>query len=84
MNSENSKMSSLHRLLLNLSDKMNLKRNDGYVDLSNLGIYYTGKNIKKLYKTKIKISAPNWNDKFQFPDESYSVSNMESFETVKQ
>ena len=28
MNSENSKISDLHRLLLNLSDKINLKRID--------------------------------------------------------
>ena len=50
MNSENSKTSHLHRLLFNLSDKINLKRSDKYVDLSNLSIYYTWKNIKKSYK----------------------------------
>ena len=31
MNSENSKTSDPHRLLLNLSDKINLKRNDKFV-----------------------------------------------------
>ena len=41
MNSEKSKTSDPHRLLLNISDKMNLKRKDKYVVLSNLGIYYT-------------------------------------------
>ena len=41
MNSENSKTSDSHRLLLNLSDKINLKRSDKYVALSNLSIYYT-------------------------------------------
>ena len=46
MNSENSKTSDPHRLLLNLSDKINLKRNDKYVGLSNLSIYYSWKNIK--------------------------------------
>ena len=39
MNSGNSKTSDLHRLLLNLSNKTNLKRNDKYVALSNLSIY---------------------------------------------
>ena len=34
MNSGNSKTSDPHRLLLNLSDKINLKRNDKYVALS--------------------------------------------------
>ena len=41
MNSENSKTSDPHSLLLNLLDKINLKRNDKYVALSNLSLYYT-------------------------------------------
>ena len=41
MNSENSKTSDPHRLLLNLSDKINLKGSDKYVALSNLSICYT-------------------------------------------
>ena len=36
MNSENSKTSDSHRLLLNLSDKTNLKRSDKYVAVPNL------------------------------------------------
>ena len=43
MNSGNSKTPGPHRLLLNLSDKINLKRKDKYVALSNLSIYYTWK-----------------------------------------
>ena len=43
MNSGNSKTSDAHRLLINLSDKLNLKRSDKYVALSNLSIYYTWK-----------------------------------------
>ena len=50
MNFENSKTSHPHRLLFNLSDKINLKRSDKYVALSNLSIYYAWKNIKKSYK----------------------------------
>ena len=41
MNSGNSKTSDPHRLLFNLSDKINLKRSDKYVALSNFSIYYT-------------------------------------------
>ena len=48
MNFENSKTSDPHRLLLRLSYKLNLKRNDKYVALSNLSICYTWKNIKKV------------------------------------
>ena len=46
MNFENSKISDPHRLLLNISDKINLKRSDKYVALLNLNIYYTWKNVK--------------------------------------
>ena len=45
MNYKKSKTSDLHRLLLNLLEKINLKRSDKYVALSNLSIYYPSKNI---------------------------------------
>ena len=48
MNSENSKISDTHRLLQNFTDKRNLRRSDNYVALSNLSIYYTWKDIKKV------------------------------------
>ena len=65
MNSENSKNLDPHRLILNLSDKINLKKSDEYVALSNLSIYYTWKNIKYTYRNnRIKISGPTWDDKF--------------------
>ena len=38
MNSKNSKTSDPHRLLLNLTDKINLKRSDKYIDLSRINI----------------------------------------------
>ena len=38
MNSENSKNSSLHSLVLNLTDKIDLKRGDAPVASSNLSI----------------------------------------------
>ena len=46
MNSENIKTSEPYRLLLNLADKINLKRSDKYVALSNLSMFYIWKNIK--------------------------------------
>ena len=67
MNSKNSGTWDPHRLLLNLTDKINLKKSDKYVSLSNLSIYYTWKNIKKSYKNnKLKISAPTWNEEVEF------------------
>ena len=66
MNSEDSKTYDPHRLLLNILDKINLKRSDKYVALSNLSIYCTWKNIKKSYKNnKFKISALTWNEEFE-------------------
>ena len=48
MNSKNNKTLEVHGLLLlNLADKMDLKRSDKYVALSNLSMYYTWKNRKK-------------------------------------
>ena len=49
MNYNISKTCNYHRLLLDLADKIKLKRSDKYVALSNLSIYYTCKNIKKSY-----------------------------------
>ena len=67
MNSKNSKAPDPHRLLLNLLDKISLKRSDKYVTLSNLSIYYTQKNIKKPYKNnKFKISVPTWNKSLNY------------------
>ena len=66
MTSKNSKTSDPLRLLLNLSDKINFKRSDIYVALSNLSIYFTWKNIKKSYKNnKSKISAPTCTEELE-------------------
>ena len=55
MNSKNSGTSDPHRLLLNLTDKINLKRGDKYAALSNRSIYYSWKNIKKSYAKVINL-----------------------------
>ena len=41
MNSENSKTSEYHVLVLKLTDKLDLRRGQETVSLSNLGICYT-------------------------------------------
>ena len=80
MNSKNSKTSKPYVLVLNLTDKLDLRRSDKYVALSNLSIYYTWKNIKSSYNNnKFKISVPTWNDKFELPDGSYSVSDIQDY-----
>ena len=44
MNSENSETSKTHVLILKLTDKIDLRRGEKSVSLSNLSIYYTWKN----------------------------------------
>ena len=75
MDSENSKTSDLHRTLFNLSNEINLKRSNKHVTLSKLSIYHTWKNMKKSCKNNtFNISDPTWNEWFELPDGSYSVS----------
>ena len=45
MNSKNGKTFDPHRLLLNLADKLDVRRKDKQIALSNLSIYYTWKNF---------------------------------------
>ena len=80
MNSENSKTSKPYILILKLINQLNLRIGKKVIALSNLSIYYTWKNIKSSYNNnKFKISAPTWNDKFELPDGSYSVSDIQDY-----
>ena len=80
MNTENSKTSKLHVLVLKLTNKPDLRFGEKVIALSNLSIYYTWKNLKSTYNNKkIKISAPTWNDEFELPDGSYSVSDVQDY-----
>ena len=80
MNSENSKTSNSHVLILNLTNKLDLRIAEKVIALSNLSIYYTWRNIKTTYNNnKFKMSTPKWNDKFELPDGSYSVSDIQDY-----
>ena len=80
INSENSRTSGYHALLLKLADKLDLRKGQKSVALSNLSIYYTWRNIKSSYKNnKFKISAPTWIDEFELPDRSYSISDVQDY-----
>ena len=80
MNSENSKTSKPHILILNLTDKIDFRRAEKIIALSNLRIYYTWKNIKKSYNNnKFKISDPAWTDEFDLPNASYSISDIQDY-----
>ena len=80
MNSENSKPSEPHVLELKLTNKLDLRISEKIIALSNNSIYYTWKSIKSSYNNnKFEISAPTWNDKFELPDGSYSVSDIQDY-----
>ena len=80
MDSENSRTSEYHVLVLKLTGKLDLRRGQKTVALSNLSIYYTWKNVKSSYNNnKFKISAPTWSEEIKLPDGSYSVSDIQDY-----
>ena len=80
VNSENSRTSEYHVLVLKLTDKLDLRRGQKNVALSNLSIYYTWKNIKSLYNNnKFKISAPTWSEEFKLLDGSYLLFDIQQY-----
>ena len=80
MDTENSKTNEPNRFKLDLTDKLNIKNLNENIALANLSIYYIRKNIKSEYNNnKFKISAPTWNDTFDLPDGSYSISDIQDY-----
>ena len=66
-------ISLLTRLIL----KPQITENIGLV---NFSIYCTWKKIRSAYSNnKFKTSAPTWNDGFDLPDSSYSISDIQSY-----
>ena len=79
INTENGRTSEYHVLLLNLTNKKDL-RSEKTVTLSNLSIYYTWKNIKSSHNNnKFKISAPTWSEETELPDGSYSIPDIQDY-----
>ena len=59
MNTKNGGTNELHKFILTLADKLNLKDPIKNMALATLSIYYTWKNIKSTYNNnKFKVSAP--------------------------
>ena len=80
MKSENSRTSEYHVLVLKRTEKLDLRRGQKGVALSNLSIYYTWKNMKSSYdNNKFKISAPTWSEEFKLPDGPYSISDIQDY-----
>ena len=79
MNTENSETNESNYFIYQLTDKLNLKTlKNKNIGLVNLIIYYTWENIKSEYNSsKFKISAPTWNNTFDLPNGSYSISDIQ-------
>ena len=66
--------------MLRLADKLDLRRDEKSVALSNLSIYYTWENIKSSHNNnKLKLCAPRWSNQFELPDGSYSISDIQGY-----
>ena len=80
MNSKKDRTSGYHVLVVKLTDKLDLRRGQKSVDLSNLSIYYRWKNIKTSYNNiKFKTSAQTSFEEFKLPDGSYSISDIQDY-----
>ena len=79
INTENSRTIKPHILILKLANKLDLRFAEKTIALSNLSIYYKWENIKSSYNNKFKISTPTWDDEFELPDGSYSVSDIQDY-----
>ena len=81
VNTDNSNTNESNKFIYQFTDKHNLKNpNSKNIGLVNLSIYYIWKNIKSAYNNnKFKTSAPTWNDEFDLPDGSYSISDIRDY-----
>ena len=80
MNSENSKTSKSHVLVLKLTNELDLWIGEKVIALSNLSIYYTWRNIKSSYNNnKFRISGITWDKEFELPYGSCSVSDIQDY-----
>ena len=78
MNTLNRKTKESKKFIYQFTEKLNLKTPN--MTLASLSIYYTWKNIRsECNNNKFKISAPIWNDEFNLPDGSYSVSDIQDY-----
>ena len=80
MNTLNSNTNESNKFMYQFTDKLSLTNPNKNMAVANLGIYYTWKNIKSEYSNnKFKIHVPTWNDEFNLPEGSYSVSDIQDY-----
>ena len=80
MNMESSKTNEPHKLVFDLSQKLDLALSNEYITPQNFYIYYMWKNTRKKCKSNtLKIITSTWNVEFELRDVSYSVSDTKQF-----
>ena len=80
MNTLNSKTNESNKFMYQFTDKLNFKNPNKNIALANLSICYIWKNISSEYNNnKFNFFVPTWNDEFNLPDGSYSVSDIQDY-----
>ena len=80
MDSQISENSKPRVWILKFTDILHFRGGEESIALSNLNNSYTWENIKSSYNnSKFKISAPTWNDEFELPHGSYSISDIQRY-----
>ena len=80
MNTEKSKTNEPHKFVLNLSQTLDLRSLDKSLLFKIYLFISRVKNIRKQYtNNKFKMIAPTWNDEFELPNGSYSVSDIQNY-----
>ena len=63
-----------------LRNQVKFKSDLSEIKIGSNSIFDTCKNIKRSYNNKkFKKSAPTWNNKFELPDRSYSISDIKEY-----
>ena len=84
MNMENSKINESYKFFFNFLQILDLRSSKKHFALQNLSTYYTCKNIRQQCKNrKFKTIFPTWNDEFELPERSHSVSNIQDYINYK-
>ena len=72
--------SKTHAFILKFTDELNLRSGEKIIGLLILSIHDTWKSRNILYNNnRLKISTPTWNDEFELPDGSYSLSDIQDY-----
>ena len=78
MNTKNGKANGSNKFIYQFTDKLDLKTFN--IGLVNLSIYYTWRNIKsECNNNEFKILVPTWNNEFDLPDASFSISEIQDY-----